>query len=545
MPSINRRELIEALLGASALAVVGCEGKKRLPVEGELLSPNFALGHRLRDPSRPTVADDQYESVPVVIVGAGISGLSAGWRLNQLGMKDFVILELESQLGGTSRSDKFTGHRGTFQYPWAAHYITTPSAENRTLIDLLVEMGIVESIDESGKPIIGEEFLCREPEERLFQDGAWHEGLYPGQGATEDDLRQLVEFRSSMLAWATKRDEKGRRYFAIPVALSSDAPEVLALDELSMLDWLTQQGWDSSRLHWYVEYACRDDYGSTLKNTSAWAAILYFAARLQGDSDRSQDVITWPQGNGRIVEHLADRVKPNVLRNKFVYQIVPPSSDGKDQRTRVVTLDSEGGAPKGYLADQVIFAAPQFVAQHVIDNFRQGDHSPRTFQYSSWLVANVHLSSRPPESGFPMCWDNIIYDSKSLGYVVSTHQTGSDHGPTVLTWYYSLADEIPAESREKLLRLQWSDWADLVLTDLQIAHPDIREWVERIDVMTWGHAMVQPYPGFVWGKHRQAAAKPDRSVHFANTDLSGIALMEEAFYHGVRAADEVMARRKN
>jgi hypothetical protein len=31
-------------------------------------------------------------------------------------------------------------------------------------------------------------------------------------------------------------------------------------------------------------------------------------------------------------------------------------------------------------------------------------------------------------------------------------------------------------------------------------------------------------------------------VHFANTDLSGVALFEEAFYHGLRAADEVLSK---
>jgi hypothetical protein len=87
--------------------------------------------------------------------------------------------------------------------------------------------------------------------------------------------------------------------------------------------------------------------------------------------------------------------------------------------------------------------------------------------------------------------------------------------------------------------VSWSDWADLVLTDLQIAHPEIRSLVTRIDVMRWGHAMVEPYTGFIWSDARQSASKPDRNIHFAHSDLSGLALMEEAFYHGVRAADEV------
>jgi len=55
--------------------------------------------------------------------------------------------------------------------------------------------------------------------------------------------------------------------------------------------------------------------------------------------------------------------------------------------------------------------------------------------------------------------------------------------------------------------------------------------------------MIQPRPGFVWSKARQEASKPIGQDYFANTDLSGVALMEEAFYHGVRAAEEVLVSR--
>jgi hypothetical protein len=81
------------------------------------------------------------------------------------------------------------------------------------------------------------------------------------------------------------------------------------------------------------------------------------------------------------------------------------------------------------------------------------------------------------------------------------------------------------------------------LTDLSRAHPDLRGLVERLDVMRWGHAMIQPVPGFIWGGSRAAARRPAGGIHFAHSDLSGVALFEEAFYHGVRAAEEVLTER--
>jgi hypothetical protein len=140
-----------------------------------------------------------------------------------------------------------------------------------------------------------------------------------------------------------------------------------------------------------------------------------------------------------------------------------------------------------------------------------------------------------------LAWDNVLYDSPSLGYVVATHQRGLDRGPTVFTYYYPLCDEDPRESRSKLLAAGRAEWADVALADLTRAHPDIRNLTERLDVMRWGHAMIRPRPGFMWSQARLSAATAYRGIHFAHSDLSGVALFEEAFYHGIRAADEVLA----
>lgn len=555
MTSISRRELLHAVLGASSLSLAGCD-RTALPSAGDYLAQDFALGHRLRAPATWASVPTEWQSVPVVIVGAGIAGLAAGWRLLKQGFRDFLVLDLEREAGGSSRS----GSAGQFQFPWAAHYITTPLPDNVELIELLQEMQIVESLNKDGSPVIAEEYLCREPEERLFQNGTWIEGLYPALDATEDDQRQMTEFQTAMRQWSERRDAEGRRAFTIPIARCSTAEEFLHLDQLSMAEWTKQQGWTSSRLHWYIDYACRDDYGLTIDRTSAWAGIFYFAARLQSNHSESQDVITWPAGNGHIVHHLSQRLAAQLRTSQLVVRIsstepTPPIDhnaqtklrDGQstDSRIYLSTIDGQTGTVHGITASRVIFAGPQFVAQRVIDgmaerNTTNGGH----FQYSSWLVANLHLSGRPRPVGFPMCWDNVLYDSKSLGYVVSTHQSGMDHGPTVITWYYPFASIEGKLSRDQLLRLEWHEWADLALTDLEQAHPDIRRLVKRIDIMRWGHAMIEPRPNFIWSDARRSAVQPLGAIHFANTDLSGIALMEEAFFHGVRAADEVLANRE-
>jgi hypothetical protein len=138
----------------------------------------------------------------------------------------------------------------------------------------------------------------------------------------------------------------------------------------------------------------------------------------------------------------------------------------------------------------------------------------------------------------------VLFDSPSLGYVVATHQTLNDDGPTILTYYFPFTDVEPNIARAHLASLDHAECCDLVMSDLVRAHPDLPQLVTRIDVWRWGHAMSRPTPGLIWSGARMEAQKPFGRVHFANTDLSGLALFEEAFAHGVRAADAILSERR-
>lgn len=539
MTTFNRREILTAFLGLP-VALAACHRTNNLPLPaGEIVGASDVFGHRLRDVQKIDVPADAWQSIPVVIVGGGVAGLTAAWRLLKSGFNDFALIELESTPGGTSRS----GSNRLTSFPWGAHYIPAPMKENQTLVSLLTEMSVIEGADHDGEPIIGEQFLCRDPEERVFYKGRWYEGLYLHAGETENDKAQLAKFNEEVAKWVSWRDTRERRAFTIPVSACSDDPEVTALDRTSMSDWMDRRGFTSPRLRWSVDYACRDDYGMTLEQTSAWAGLFYFCSRVAKPNIDSQPLITWPEGNGRLVNHLFDQVKERVQLDRGAAELIPVEEDGKSQ-VKVVTLDRNGQNPRGLKADKVIFAAPQFMARYVVQPYR--DSPPQhisEFQFGAWMVANLTLKDRPALSSrrdFPLAWDNVLYESPSLGYVVATHQRSIDRGPTVFTYYYPLCDEDPRKARSRLLETDWAGWTDVTLTDLSRAHPDIRNLIERVDVMRWGHAMIRPRPGFIWGTARREAAKPFRSIHFAHSELSGVALFEEAFDVGLRTADEVL-----
>ncbi len=500
---------------------------RRFP-EGEIVGQSASLGHLLRENRVFDVPADKWTNVKVAIVGGGVAGLSAAWKLSKSGLNDFVVLELEKETGGTSISR--VGQ--PVSHPWGAHYLPVPFQENVELISLLDEMSLTEGRAADGSVVVKEQYLCRDPEERVFYKGRWYDGLYLHVGESDEDKRQFAEFLKQIDHWVNWRDAKGRRAFVVPSANCSDDAEAIALDKISFADWLQQNGLTSERLVWYCDYACRDDYGLKLDQTSAWAGLFYFCSRVRKSGEESQPFITFPEGNGRFVNHLAERVKDKIERSHMVVSIVP-TAGGVD----AICLNE--GELWGFHCERVIYASPIFTAPYVIRGFREdAPFAANEFQHNAWFVANLFLKDRPNPrfaKDFPLAWDNVLYESPSLGYVNATHQAGIDYGSTVWTYYYPMCHE--PEGRTKLFNYEWRELADVCLTDIARAHPEIYDLCERIDIMRWGHAMISPRPGFIWGSERLKALNPYRNIHFAHTDLSGIALFEEAFYHGVRATD--------
>lgn len=529
----TRREILSSFLGLPAtLAACRSNSTKRFP-EGEIVGANVDAGHILRENRNLQVAEQNWENVKVAIVGGGIAGLTVGWEFARKNFNDFVLLELENKIGGTSMSGTST----IVSYPWGAHYLPVPFRENAGLIALLDEMNLTEGKDRAGEIIVREQFLCREPEERIFYKGRWYEGLYLSAGAGDEDKRQFAEFQKQIDFWVNWRDAGGKRAFAVPVENSSKDAEVTALDKISFADWLASKGFDSERLLWYCDYATRDDYGLKLGQTSAWAGLFYFCSRVRKAGEESQAFITFPEGNGRFVDHFREKVADKTRLKTIALEIIP-NEKGAD----VVCLNTETNELKGFRAEKVVFAAPIFTANYLIRDFRRG--SPeyvKEFQHNAWFVANLFLKDRPKPrfaKDFPLAWDNVLYESPGLGYVNATHQKGIDHGAAVFTYYYPMCAE--ADGRARLFALDWRELADIVLSDLSRAHPEIYDLTERLDVMRWGHAMISPRPNFLWSGVREKAAKPFRNIHFAHSDLSGIALFEEAFYHGLRAASRIL-----
>ncbi len=84
-------------------------------------------------------------------------------------------------------------------------------------------------------------------------------------------------------------------------------------------------------------------------------------------------------------------------------------------------------------------------------------------------------------------------------------------------------------------------WKQLVFEDLKIAHPNIEEVTETIDIHLLGHGMISPTPGFIFGEAKEKAAESIADkVFFAHTDLAGISIFEEAFHQGINVVNRIL-----
>jgi glycine/D-amino acid oxidase-like deaminating enzyme len=523
---VSRRALLAAAGLAAAGAGLGWLLLRRPPPPGTLAGADFARGHRLRDGGFPSPS--RTETARIVIAGGGVAGLAAGWTLAEAGFDDFRLLELEDKVGGNARS----GKNDISAFPLGAHYLPVANREARALQAMLRRLGMIVG-DKDGAPVYDPEQLCADLQERLFWQGRWQEGLVPRTGLAPRDRADFAAFESTMVGYGRATGADGKPAFALPLSYSSQDPALLALDGIGFGAWLDGRGWHSPVLRAHLRYCMRDDYGCEPEAVSAWAGIHYFAGRRGWAADGAADnVLTWPEGNDHLAKAMASRFAGKIAPGRIVHRV---ARDGNS--VLVDSFDAAANISIRTRADAAILAMPHFIASRVAP----GDvPASQAFSYAPWLVANVTVDRLPEGRGSPLAWDNVSYSSESLGYVVATHQgPAAITGASVLTWYLPLSRMEPADARRELLDRPITYWQEMVEADLLRMNPDLDGAIRRIDIWRWGHAMIRPVPGFIWGAAREAGgSRPP--LFLAHSDLSGLSLFEEAHYRGTEAAEAAM-----
>jgi predicted NAD/FAD-dependent oxidoreductase len=550
---VNRRQAMGEIgaVGASAVtaaaAVIGvgaCTPKAAAPepvaLQAQWVGASHARGHRLRSGAALPPPATQRQAA-VLIVGAGIAGLAAARAFAKAGVQDVQLLELEDSAGGNSRGHALAG----MACPLGAHYLPMPGPASHEVSEWLFEIGLLKS--EMGRTVADERHLCHSPQERLFIDGAWAEGLLPPAEKGSVMASQVQQFARAVQALQTTA--RGARAFAMPAHHAPWGATQAALNTQTFALWLDAQGITHERLRWYLDYCCRDDYGAGAGVVSAWAGVHYFASRhgfhAPGDEQAEREpVFTWPEGNAWLAQRLAapftSTANPRLHTGRTVLRVTE-----NKHHVQVLAWDEQGQQLEAWTTPQVVLAVPLFIAARVLDSNSSTltcalQAAASWLRYAPWLVANLHLTAPLlARTGAPLSWDNVIYGSAGLGYVDALHQslrtvTDGASTPTVLTAYHAL----PTDQRGALLSGSSSVWAEQIIQQLAPAHPDLRRRVQRVDLMRWGHAMAVPAPGVQHHPALLALRQVRGRVRFAHADLAGYSVFEEAFTAGAEVASQ-------
>lgn len=531
---MNRKQFLQSgtILSAGLLLQGACTNNLK-KIGGKIIGANAQVGHLLRDNKIPFTTPEVTEKKKIVIVGGGVSGLSAARFLFKQNERDFVVLDLEKDMGGNAAY----GSNEVSKYPWGAHYIPIPNNDLTEYLHFLQECNVITGYKD-GLPTYNEQYLCFDPQERLYINGHWQDGLVPQYGVPKQDLQQIQSFLQLVDDLRYKKGNDGKDAFAIPVNNSSKDEIYTALDNITMQKWLQQNGFTSEYLHWYVNYCMRDDFGTPIDIISAWTGLHYYAARKGKAANAAHDdVLTWQQGNGWMAAQLEKGIEDKLFNNHLVLNI-------KQNRSNLLVsyYDVQTKRIKAYETEQCIVAVPQFVAARLLNDSARIEKIKRALHYTPWMVANITTSALEERSGAPLCWDNVLYGSDALGYVNATQQMLQQHIPVRnFTYYKPLTEEDCNSARLKAYKTTHEQWTADIMKDLKVVHPNIEQKVSNIDIMIWGHAMAQPLPGIAHGNLRiELAASINNNVHFAHTDLAGISIFEEAFYQGLHAAENAL-----
>lgn len=537
----TRRQLLgytSALSAAAAASWLGYRHLNRLPPV-RINQVGLPFGHMLRD-AQFNLAPQSEHRCDTLILGSGAAALSAAWYLTKQGRRNFLLVE-----GFERNGNNAAFVSGSLSAPSGGHYLALPSLESVYVREMLADLGILLDGTAALDPTYRETDLVYAPAERLYYQKRWQYSLLPQE---DDDSRRFYAL-IERLRTAYGRD--GRKLFAIPIALSSSDEEWRSLDQMTFADWLQRENYRSPSLLWYLDYCCRDDYGQGIKQVSAFSGLHYFTAR----GHQSEAVLTWPEGLAHLSEALRQhcRLQP-IERLPDTQELTwqhPVSLDAAalkitetDDDVQVILRHNHLKQTVLIRAKNVICAMPLMVAARIVAQPARYGFSLNLPAYAPWLVSNFVLNSFPKEAhNSELAWDNVVYGSAGLGYVVSTNQLIRTAKPaaTVFTAYTALNHDSPQNVRQWLLDADEATLLAHAAQDLLSAYGK-RFWfqVASADICVRGHGMSVPKPGYLSDQTLLNLRRHRSRLVFAHSDLSSYSVFEEAVYWGVEAAKKIL-----
>jgi protoporphyrinogen oxidase len=492
--SDTRRDFLKFIVVGSMAA--GCPADLSLfsaqdsPVP-QLDGDHYEICHQVRDGhtfAKPPVSK-RHE---VVIVGGGISGLSAAYFLQT---HDFLLLEKEAHWGGNATLQDYEGQ--AYCTGSAFDYAGTASDH------LARELGLA--------PL---SIKCPDP---TIVNGKWVADTW---GAGLDELpypasvrESFKNFRKDMLALAADKNQEQFDNVPLSKYLKAYAPEV-------------KQWWDC--------YG-PSNYGAASDDTSTMVAL--DELKDMAGSAEHDARITLPGGNATLALKLSE-----TLQAKFSERMIGGATivAVEPQKTEVHITYVQGNALHTVAAKFVVMATPKFITSRIVSGLSDDQtDAMRSFRFCPYLVINMIYDKPVYNRAYDSwCPGNTFCDVVVADWVMHD-QPGYKQKNNILTFYTPVSEL----HRDKLLQVAGCQRiAQNVLRDFQKLLPEFSPEPIEVHIYRRGHPMFLSAPG-VFTKVIPRANQPLERVVFANTDSVGPeSLVYAAVEASRRAADWTQKR---
>jgi monoamine oxidase len=482
--SSSRRDFLKFVVTGSVaagcpvdLSLFAAPPGARPEIEGE----HFEICHKVRDGhafARPPVM----KRCGVLIVGGGISGLSAAYFLRQ---HDFMLLEKEPHLGGNAYLEEFEGQA----YATGSAYDYKDTASERLARKLGLELLPINSPDST---IVNGKWVA----------DTWGAGLdeLPYPASVRDSFKK---FRADMLVLAADKNQD--QFDAIPLTkyLKTYAPEV-------------KQWWDC--------YG-PSNYGAKSEDTSTMVVLSELkdlANQVEHDTR-----VTLPGGNAvlaRKLEELLNAGHADRLIGDATIVAVEP------QKTEVHVTYSHAAALHTIAAKFVVMATPKHITVRIVSGLSDDQtDAMRSFRYCPYAVVNMIFDKPIYNRAYDTWCPGTSFADVVVADWVLQKQPGYKQRKNILTFYTPISEL----DRNRLLQLDGCrQLAASVLRDFQKLLPEFQADPIEVHLFRRGHPLFLSAPG-IYTKVIPAASQPLDRIVFANTDSVG---PESLVYAAVEAA---------
>jgi monoamine oxidase len=446
-----------ALLAAPAKAVPAVDG------EHNEICHQVRDGHHFPSPQTSTRRD-------VVIVGGGISGLSAAWFLRDM---DFLLLEKEDHCGGNAFLEEYQGQA----FATGAAYETSESSA----------WGLCQELNIHPLPISSPDGLILNGE---FVPQAWRSGL-DHLPYTESVRESFKKFKQDMLRMDLKK--RSAELDALPLSnlLQGYAPELKA---------------------WWDTYG-PSNWGAAAADTSAFTALDDFQDF--ANDENKDDRVTFPGGLGAISQKLAE-----LLHASHRDQLVEGATAvAVEQAQDSVTVSYvHRGEVKAVRAKAVIMATPKFITRRLVVGLPEAQNAAMArMRYAPYAVVNLIFDKPVFNAGYDTwCPGNTFSDVIVADWVIR-NEPGYEQKNNILTFYTPLRE---ADRGKLLSETGCRNIASNVLRDWQKLLPSSNAEPLEVHIYRRGHPMFMSTP-LTYTELIPAARQPAGRIFFANTDSAG------------------------